>query len=434
MDPLVIDDPNVYSYSFVAKWTWCFIAILAEIAGGHYMKEARAFADRRRTFLAFFYCNVCCVALIFFLDNTELSIGWAIYTALQFCGVMFVSVAVSGERLTKWKTIGLIVTTFGVSILVLEDEMGGVAGILASSTITIPLPGPISDKGPLPLEIPAFDVNMSMRAKKPGEDVGDASEKQALVESLIRAGFEKWLIAEFHHLSPTAASWVKKAALKNSESARVFRNRGTRLQVYLTGLSCSARAAYAIAHELTLIEVGQQGGPKSVALNAVACPEMVDIAVLEHPMNRIAAVLAEDFQPAYQLLDNTHVRILADAWDVPRNGVTEEHFLVALEKLTAFDLVAVLDENSREIAWSGEGLQAVLGWKHIPAVKGLTKLKRGRGEWKRLSVANKWDVALYQRAKEALHQKRWKPHNRDPKAMSDYYRATHATEQIASLR
>merc|ERR1711924_380039 len=59
----------------------------------------------------------------------------------------------------------------------------------------------------------------------------------------------------------------------------------------------------------------------------------------------------------------------ADAWDVPRNGVTKEHFLVALEKLTAFDLVAVLDENSREIAWSGEGLQAVLGWKHIPAVR-----------------------------------------------------------------
>ena len=28
-----------------------------------------------------------------------------------------------------------------------------------------------------------------------------------------------------------------------------------------------------------------------MALNAVACPEMVDIAVLEHPMNRIAAVL-----------------------------------------------------------------------------------------------------------------------------------------------
>ena len=26
------------------------------------------------------------------------------------------------------------------------------------------------------------------KAKKPGEDVGDASEKQALVESLIRAG------------------------------------------------------------------------------------------------------------------------------------------------------------------------------------------------------------------------------------------------------
>ena len=49
----------------------------------------------------------------------------------------------------------------------------------------------------------------------------------------------------------------------------------------------------------------------------------------------------------------------------------------------------------------------MLGWKHIPAVKGLTKLKRGRGEWKRLSVANKWDVALYQRAKEALHQKRF---------------------------
>jgi hypothetical protein len=148
---------------------------------------------------------------------------------------------------------------------------------------SLPLPNPMSDKGPLPLGLPALDANMTQRARKHGEDVEDQSEKQALVESLIRAGFEKWLIAEFHHLSPTAASWVKKAAQKNSESARVFRNRGTRLQVYLTGLSCSARAAYAIAHELTLIEVGQQGGPKSVALNAVACPDMVDIAVLEHP-------------------------------------------------------------------------------------------------------------------------------------------------------
>jgi multidrug transporter EmrE-like cation transporter len=434
MDPeVVIDDASIYSYSAWAKWTWCFIAIVAEIAGGHYMKEARAFADRRRAFLAFLYCNICCFALIYFLDNTDLSIGWAIYTALQFCGVMFIGVVHSGERLTKWKAIGLVVTTIGVAILVLEDELGGVASVF-TGTVTIPLPGPFADKGPLPIDLPALDSNLTLRARKHGEDIDDANEKQALVEGLIRAGFEKWLIAEFHHLSPTAASWVKKAAQKNSESARVFRNRGTRLQVYLTGLSCSARAAYAIAHELTLIEVGKQGGPKSAALNAVACPEMVDIAVLEHPMNRIAAVLADNMNPAYQLLDNTHVRILADAWDVPRNEVTKEHFLVALEKLTAFDLVAVLDENSREIAWSGEGLAAVLGWKHIPAVKGLQKLKRGRGEWKRLSVANKWDVALYQRAKEALHQKKWKPHTRDPKAMSDYYRATHATEQIASLR
>ena len=58
---------------------------------------------------------------------------------------------------------------------------------------------------------------------------------------------------------------------------------------------------------------------------------------------------------------------------MPRNGVTEEHFLVALEKLTAFDLVAVLDENSREIAWCASSMFSVVETmlaRHVSEISG----------------------------------------------------------------
>ena len=40
-------------------------------------------------------------SLILFLDTTELSIGWAIYTAVQYVGVMAVSVTVPLGRSSK---------------------------------------------------------------------------------------------------------------------------------------------------------------------------------------------------------------------------------------------------------------------------------------------------------------------------------------------
>merc|ERR1719453_1483459 len=87
------------------KWIWCAIAVAAEIAGGTYMKTARGFASRRDTALAFLTTNACVVSLIVFLGSIELSVGWAIYTAVQFCGVVLVGVFFGGERMSVWKAL-----------------------------------------------------------------------------------------------------------------------------------------------------------------------------------------------------------------------------------------------------------------------------------------------------------------------------------------
>jgi len=104
------------------SYAWLVVAVITEIIAGNFMKTARGFEDGWHTFLAFFWVNICISATILFLTEIDLSIGWAIYTAFEFAGIVAAGVILWGEPLTASKIIGLAVTLFGVLVLIFEDE------------------------------------------------------------------------------------------------------------------------------------------------------------------------------------------------------------------------------------------------------------------------------------------------------------------------
>jgi len=105
-----------------ASYVWLGIAVVAEIVSGNYMKESSGFRDVKQTLLAFIWLNVTVSATIVFLNEVDLSIGWALYTAFEFTGVVAVGVALWGEPVNVFKVLGLCVTLLGVVVLILEDE------------------------------------------------------------------------------------------------------------------------------------------------------------------------------------------------------------------------------------------------------------------------------------------------------------------------
>lgn len=97
------------------------LAINVEILAAGFMKASDGFKNVIHTLAAFVFCALTTGFTILLLSVVELSIGWAVFTALELTGTILVGVFYFGESFSIAKIVGLSISVFGVIILAVAE-------------------------------------------------------------------------------------------------------------------------------------------------------------------------------------------------------------------------------------------------------------------------------------------------------------------------
>merc|ERR1719217_529410 len=108
--------------SNVHVWGVLALAVGFEVAGGIFMEQAKGFQNMNAAILAALCVQVCVVSTTLLLVHLDLSIGWALYTALEYLGIQTWGMFVLGESCPPWKMRGLALCFLGVLILATTDD------------------------------------------------------------------------------------------------------------------------------------------------------------------------------------------------------------------------------------------------------------------------------------------------------------------------
>lgn len=108
----------------IRSWMWLFLAIVFEVAGTISMKFSAGFTHVIPSILVFIFYGICLVFLTLALKSIDVSIAYAIWSALGTVLVITAGIAWFKEPLTFIKAVGIFLIITGVVMLNLSDKAG----------------------------------------------------------------------------------------------------------------------------------------------------------------------------------------------------------------------------------------------------------------------------------------------------------------------
>ena len=102
-------------------WVYLVVAILFEVSGTTSMKLSRGFSELWPSVAVFVLYGLSFVFLTLSIHRIDISIAYAIWSALGTALVATIGIVYFGEAVTAWKLLFLAVIVFGVVGLNLSE-------------------------------------------------------------------------------------------------------------------------------------------------------------------------------------------------------------------------------------------------------------------------------------------------------------------------
>jgi len=98
-------------------WVLLLLAIIAEVCGTSCMKLSNGFTRVWPSVLIFVFYSLSFVAITLAIKKIDISIAYAIWSALGTGAIAFIGIVAFGEKLNSLKVVGLILVIAGVIAL-----------------------------------------------------------------------------------------------------------------------------------------------------------------------------------------------------------------------------------------------------------------------------------------------------------------------------